>query len=174
MRRLLNLLTALSLLLCVAVGVLWVRSYWVFDQVLQASGRHYRNVTSLRGRVSVQLVRVSQPVWYGVWHRGAKPAAGMREGPLVWQFAGFGKGHGKMMMVGVTGTEGIYVFPYWALLVTFAAPGVLRWIAARRRRRLRERERLCPSCGYDLRATPDRCPECGYSPIGVRAFRLLL
>src|SRR4051812_37971149 len=35
-RRLLNLLTLLSLLVCVAVSVLWVRGFWVADTLVTA------------------------------------------------------------------------------------------------------------------------------------------
>jgi hypothetical protein len=47
----------------------------------------------------------------------------------------------------------------------FVPPGV--WTLFWCRRRLRRRnwgEGRCGSCGYDLRATPERCPECGRVP----------
>jgi hypothetical protein len=49
--------------------------------------------------------------------------------------------------------------PYWLVALIFA---VLPSLFLRRHRKLRPvRMGLCPTCGYDLRATPDRCPECG-------------
>jgi hypothetical protein len=48
--------------------------------------------------------------------------------------------------------------PLWMLVLASAMPAVLAW---RARIRARDRTGLCPTCGYDLRATPKRCPECG-------------
>jgi hypothetical protein len=51
--------------------------------------------------------------------------------------------------------------PYWFCALALAAwPGAAVW----RRARAGKRADLCPACGYDLRATPDRCPECGRAP----------
>ena len=50
--------------------------------------------------------------------------------------------------------------PHWLpALLSSLAPA--RWLVRRLLRRRPGRAGLCPSCGYDLRATPERCPECG-------------
>jgi hypothetical protein len=49
---------------------------------------------------------------------------------------------------------------YWLLAGLLLLPPTLWTKRARVARRAR-RLGLCPTCGYDTRATPDRCPECG-------------
>ena len=59
---------------------------------------------------------------------------------------------------------GAIEIPWWSLFLLFSLlPGTR--LAARVRRRSQRRRGLCPACGYDLRATPQRCPECGQAAV---------
>jgi hypothetical protein len=60
-----------------------------------------------------------------------------------------------------TGARFIQVdVPYWFLVALFAFAPVWAAVGVLDARRVTRRGR-CLTCGYDLRATPDRCPECG-------------
>ena len=62
----------------------------------------------------------------------------------------------------------IAVVPFWSLAaVTAALP--LAWTMRRLRARRARTAGLCPACGYDLRATPERCPECRRLPAATPA-----
>jgi hypothetical protein len=53
--------------------------------------------------------------------------------------------------------------PYWMIvlaMLAFLAISIGWWRRERKRRQLQQAG-MCPRCGYDLRATPDRCSECG-------------
>ena len=212
-RRLLNLLTALSLLLCVAVVVLWVRSYWTADTVLLRSERLYR-ATSGGGVLVVSRLALFHR--QGNWRTGMKPggsdlavytetpkefaaahagrprwkrSARPYSGPAIWgvtwvpvdgpawprvagvamkESARFDNATGRCEENWLIGRA--LWLPYWlpaALFTALPAVALRRRMIARRESR-RRRTSLCPACGYDLRATPDRCPECG-TPALTRA-----
>jgi hypothetical protein len=59
------------------------------------------------------------------------------------------------------------VIPMWPIVVPaviIEAEIIRRWLL----RYWRKSNGLCPKCGFDLRATPDRCPECGAEqPLGA-------
>ena len=57
------------------------------------------------------------------------------------------------------------------LAVMFMAfgPGVLLLYVKRMRRLRGDVGPVCATCGYDMRATPERCPECGTAVAGLRA-----
>jgi hypothetical protein len=61
------------------------------------------------------------------------------------------------------GSFGPLNFHFVGLPIWFIMLAALLFPSARIVRRIRHRSRpgLCQSCGYDIRASPDRCPECG-------------
>lgn len=50
--------------------------------------------------------------------------------------------------------------PYWFLCIITAVSPAVWWL----RKPARGQPGRCETCGYDLRATPNRCPECGNAP----------
>ena len=65
-RRLLNIASIVCLVACVVLMVFWVRSCFVFDGYLWATGGPVSlNVYSLRGKISVQQLRLSPKAYRG-------------------------------------------------------------------------------------------------------------
>ena len=148
---LLNLLTALSLLLCVAAAGMWVRSYWALDtRTWQRAGGGKILWMSAEGGAAV----VAWPPMKS--EELATPSAGGARVVTFLDFAWETDRYGAKLVRTL-------VVPYWFPTLACALLPVLRartaWKA--RAKASRERAGLCPACGYDLRATPGRCPECG-------------
>jgi hypothetical protein len=171
-RRLLNFVTLLSLLICVAATALWVRSYQRCDRVLYQTDEDARGVQRCfvlrwnRGVFEFQHHHIAglgraYAEWMGLHMDHADPVGnGFPVGSrLALPGLGFAPPITQVVSPAVWWHYWVYV-PHYAVVVAAGILPVARLLRLRRRRRTDLRG-LCPSCGYDLRATPDRCPECG-------------
>src|SRR5688500_17921214 len=188
-RRLLNLVTLVSLVLCAAAVALWVRSYWVADSFawrrappdgatrVSASAALHTG----RGGIMWQEVRTTRPAgdarpdgpphvqFTPGWHTDPRPRAVGGGNPAMpfWRRLRFGyDGNAPLTSPGRI-SHRCACMPLWfpaLLAATAATPGLAAW-QGRRRRRRRAAAGNCARCGYDLRASPGRCPECGVTSL---------
>ena len=151
-RRLLNLLTALSLLLCVAVCALWVEAAVVGKPRLFLIGSPEAGIiagstTEALSVAAGDLRPIARPL------RHAQDFFDRDAPGLVYRSV-----HRPQRV------RQLWVAHWLAVGVTALLPAgwvVRRGVTVRSDRR---RLGLCLRCGYDLRATPGRCPECGTVP----------
>ena len=166
-RRLFNIVTAMSLLFFVAIGPLWVRSYWIADNLESYRDRDLRSIgaISVQGTLGCAVGHFQNPPAAGTVLHGWVPMP-VRPGTFFltpgWTYVGFG-----ILNINFPGVRATAVFvPHWfALGLSVLLPA--RWFRGWRRDRSARRRGLCLVCGYDLRASKERCPECG-TPIPAK------
>jgi hypothetical protein len=176
-RHLFPLLSGVSLLLCVAVCVLWMRSWTAFDEFYEitwngSTGRYSeRGVAWDRGRLLIVYRWTDLPMGQNYTqlrlpapmsrHRVKPNSSGEHE--LPWWHVDFGgAGIGRGSVNGVFGRSYLVGMVLWpVILLTMILPAVWLFRAYRNRKRRAKDSGCCAICGYDLRASPSRCPECG-------------
>jgi hypothetical protein len=166
-RRLFTILSAMSLVACLSVAMLWVRSYWTVDSITRRGHpdseqrQSVTTISSWHGQFSCVVVQHSivfadSADWHFLgwtyWQKQLDPLnfSPPRGGSFEFNFR---TDRGSQAVMSVAS------IPQWMFLLFFGALPTF-WLILRRAAR-RRRSGCCTTCGYDLRATPDRCPECG-------------
>jgi hypothetical protein len=182
-RRLFTLACAISFLLCVATAALWCRSLSYRDTLDMWTVRH-----ELEGSITV----ASQIGYFdvGTFTSSQRPSVWPPRTILYswWQISGensssdweyFLPPKSSTTMVHFAGVwwsdrvsgnlsdrwmrQQMLRIHYWIPTTLFMVLPLL-WLLKRLIQRRRKASNLCVTCGYDLRATPNRCPECGLVP----------
>ena len=165
-----------SVVLCALFMGGWARSRWVSDDVGYAvavdGAPPQRSLGFAHGGGDVAIILIDardgdvlRPGW-----RHARLAPGpirqMMPDRVIGMF-----GYGVMnSTTALPGTYFAIVVPYWLLALLSAVPLILTGFRYRLRRAARRiAAGLCPTCAYDLRASPGRCPECGAVAPGAPA-----
>jgi hypothetical protein len=170
--RLFRLVSAASLLLCIAICGIWLRSYSTKDWVSKDDGNtHIYQIVSYRGAMMLQCESCDSGVLDHFSRiptfqsEAVRPERGFFDDYLsfdahIWHKARW-IGFGVVREPCFDGIIYAAVIPWWFVGLCGLGMSVTLWKKSRCPARV---GRLCPQCGYDLRATPHRCPECGTRP----------
>jgi hypothetical protein len=160
-RIVLNGLTGLSLVICVAAAAFWVRSYWFSE----AWSVWHKDLTldagTLRGTFVFKWTR--QPdAGYATGLHSSYLAGSPVDPPRVltpdqWRWHGFEFSRDAEPLLSFT--EVFVMMPPVAIVFLSGLLPLIRIFAHHFHRK--NVAGHCAACGYDLRATRDRCPECG-------------
>jgi hypothetical protein len=168
-RKLPIFIAAVSLLLCAAICVLWVRSGRRSDYASVAPA--WRALVCMTFPGGLKFSTWPTPVEPGgfkfaSYEYGVRNAYGAwMNRPLVsWSKLGFDLRPLQFSNQTKPDRGAFELFiPFWFLTAAFLVLPLSLFVRLARGRR-RERENRCARCGYDLRASPGRCPECGTVP----------
>lgn len=154
-----------AMLLSVVTLFGWARSYQVVDCLAwdrlgsATQPRTFRYIESVNGRLDF-FSRYDG--WPGrlVYRRFGVSNDSRRVLRVrsSWGFLGFERWN-TMSGMGKWITGRVISIPYWFCCCISSLPMAVLY--RRRPRRQTARHGVCKTCGYDLRATPERCPECG-------------
>ena len=162
-RRILSSASLLSLLLCLATAVLWVRSYW-FGDIWELS-RLIRQNHPASGEDEYRYLRIAVVGGYCATEYGQQSAVhGFKVKPLFHVGGPLPPGATSHASDQIGGIESPPFSLATPTLLFAILPGL--WVVLRKRDRNRNHA-CCRKCGYNLTGnTSGVCPECGTAVAG--------
>jgi hypothetical protein len=184
--------TLVSLLSCVGLIALWIRSYngadyvsrtWLTGADAMTTRNETQRLSVTRGQIRFTI---EQNTYY---HHGAVDISKLKPGPrpsewcrgrfgpryvseeaperTFWERRGFAAWEWGWSSSFADSRDRNWSVPVWPVVVLLALLPAIRpvWPVVVL---LGYGAGRCAACGYDLRATPERCPECGAVPVGAR------
>jgi hypothetical protein len=161
-----SLIAASSLLICIAIALLWFRSYQTSDDIWWCGRRYGAGAYSNQGRVMLWVGTSNSWVKGRIYVANKPPVGFLTQLQGIAYLPKYHVGLGAGNLSG--GSRTALYLPHLVIVLLLLLISVGGWIRRRNKARLFS-PGFCQTCGYDLRVTPDRCPECGTVPTQLKA-----